>query len=152
GIDRLFDAVAANLLRQPSEPVLVVDAGTATTVNYISEAGAFEGGAILPGLGLGARALHHHTALLPLIDVGKLGQHPVVPLGRDTPGAISSGLWYGQIGAIRELVSRLAESASRPPLVLITGGNGRALAAALGNNVRFEPHLALSGLAHVAQI
>jgi type III pantothenate kinase len=150
GIDRLLDAVAANALRALDEPVVVVDAGTATTVNYISAEGAFEGGAILTGIELGARALHQYTALLPLIDVPSLLLHPVEPLGRNTPAAIGSGLWFGQVGAVRELVARLSESASRTPLVLVTGGNGRWLAPALGSHVRFEPDLALRGLAFVA--
>jgi len=151
GIDRLLDAVAANVLRRPEQPVVIVDAGTATTVNLVSAAGAFEGGAILPGLDLGARALHEHTALLPQIDVQVLLTTPAAPLGRDTRAAISSGLWFGQIGAIRELVARLSELTDRPPLVLVTGGNGRWLAPALGSDVRSEPDLALRGLAFVAQ-
>jgi type III pantothenate kinase len=151
GIDRLLDAVAANVLRAPTVPAIVIDAGTATTVNYISTEGAFEGGAILPGIELGARVLHQHTALLPLIDAQSLVLNPVEPLGRNTPGAIASGLWYGQVGAVRELVTRLSESADRPPLLLVTGGNGRWLAPALGPPARFERDLALRGLAIVAQ-
>jgi type III pantothenate kinase len=151
GIDRLLDAVAANVLRPPADPAVVVDAGTATTINFISAEGAFEGGAILPGLELGARALHQYTALLPLVDVQSLLLNPVAALGRNTPGAISSGLWYGQIGAIREIVARLAESVGRPPLVLVTGGNARWLAPALGGDVRCEPDLALRGLAFISQ-
>lgn len=131
GIDRLLDAVAANVLRRPDEAVVIVDSGTATTVDYLSAAGAFEGGAIMPGLELGARSLHQYTALLPLIDVPSLLADRVAPLGRNTIDAIRSGLWFGQIGAIRELVTRLAERSERPPLVLVTGGNGRWLAAAL---------------------
>jgi type III pantothenate kinase len=152
GIDRLLDAVAANVFRAPTEPAIVVDAGTATTVNYVSSEGAFEGGAILPGLELGARALHQYTALLPLIDMQSLVQNPVEPLGRNTPGAIASGLWFGQVGAVRELVTRLSDSAGPPPLLLVTGGNGRWLAPALGPDARYEPDLALRGLAFVAHV
>jgi type III pantothenate kinase len=151
GIDRLLAAVAANALRPPADPVIVVDAGTATTVDYVSAEGAFEGGAILPGLELGARALHQYTALLPQIDVQSLLIHPVAALGRNTHEAIQSGLWFGQIGGIREIVARLTEAASRRPLVLVTGGNGRWLAPALGDDVPHEPDLALRGLAFVAQ-
>jgi type III pantothenate kinase len=150
GIDRLLDAVAANVLRAPADPAIVVDAGTATTVNLVTAEGVFEGGAILPGIELGARALHQFTALLPLIDVQSLVLNPVMPLGRNTPGAIGSGLWYGHIGAVRELVKRLSESAHQPPLLLVTGGNGRWLAPALGPGARFEPDLALRGLAFAA--
>ena len=151
GIDRLLDAVAANLLRSDHQPAIVIDSGTATTVNAVSADGVFEGGAILPGLELGARSLHQHTALLPLIDVRSLADNPVVALGRNTHDAIKSGLWFGQIGAIRELTAHLAKSFGEPPLLLVTGGMGCRLAPALGENFRFEPDLALRGLAFVAQ-
>jgi type III pantothenate kinase len=152
GIDRLLDAVAANVLRRPGEPAIVIDAGTATTVDLVSADGSFEGGAILPGLELGARALHQYTALLPLIDVPELLEGPkVASLGKNTPDAIRSGLLYGQIGAIRELAARLADSVAEAPLLLVTGGNGRLLAAALGDPYRFEPDLALRALAWVGQ-
>jgi len=152
GIDRLLDAVAANVLRAPGEAAIVIDAGTATTVDLVSADGFFEGGAILPGLELGARALHQYTALLPLIDVPELLEGPkVASLGKNTPEAIRSGLLYGQIGAIRELAARLADNIPEEPLLLVTGGNGRFLAATLGDPYRFEPDLALRALAWVAQ-
>lgn len=151
GIDRLLDAVAANLLRSPQQPAIIIDTGTATTVNAVSVDGVFEGGAILPGLALQARSLHDYTALLPLIDVQTLAENPVAAPGRNTPAAIQSGLWLGKIGAIRELTSRFAKSFDKPPLLLVTGGMGRWLAPALGDDFRFEPDLALRGLAFVAQ-
>lgn len=151
GIDRLLDGVAANRLRAGNEPAIVVDAGTATTVNLVTAAGTFVGGAILPGLELAARSLHQYTALLPLVDVQLLRQNPVAPVGKDTRAAISSGIWFGQVGAIRELVAQLNADARVAPLVLVTGGNGRALCQALGSGFRFEPHLALRALACVAE-
>lgn len=151
GIDRLLIAVAGNVLRPPGVPMIVVGAGTATTVDRLTAEGAFDGGAIVPGLELGARALHQHTALLPLIDVQSLREETVPVLGRNTHDAVCSGLWFGHVGAIRELVSRLANSANAQPAVLITGGNGRWLAPALGSDFRYEPDLALRGLAYVAQ-
>jgi type III pantothenate kinase len=151
GIDRLLDAVSANALRAPADPAVVVDAGTATTVDYVSAEGAFKGGAILPGLELASRALHQYTALLPQIDVQSMLIHPVAALGRNTHEAIQSGLWFGQVGGIKEIVARLTEMAGRQPLVLVTGGNGRWLAPELGDEARCEPDLALRGLALVAQ-
>ena len=126
GIDRLLDCVAANLLRSQHQPAVVIDSGTATTVNAVSADGVFEGGAILPGLELGARSLHQHTALLPLIDVRLLADNPIAALGRNTHDAIKSGLWFGQIGGIRELTAHLAQShltqtLGEPPLLLVTG-------------------------------
>ncbi len=151
GIDRLLDAVAANVLRPQRDAAIIVDAGTATTVDLVSAEGAFEGGSILPGIELGARALHQYTALLPLIDVPALLADSVAPLGLSTREAIASGLWFGQIGAIRELMSRFERLVEGPIQVLVTGGNGRWLAPALRSDARFEPDLALRGLAFVAQ-
>jgi type III pantothenate kinase len=154
GIDRLLNGIAANALRPPETPAIVVSAGTATTVDLISSAGAFLGGAILPGLEMGARALHEQTALLPLIDLPELLRGDrVEPLGDNTVNAIRSGVWYGHLGAIREVVSHLTLLSERkPPLVLVTGGNGAALAGALGSAYRFEADLALRGLAVAAAI
>jgi type III pantothenate kinase len=151
GIDRLLDTVAANLLRAEHQPAVIIDAGTATTVNAVSPDGVFLGGAILPGLALQARSLHQYTALLPLIDVRSLADDPVDAVGRNTYEAISSGLWFGQVGAIRELTDQYVKSGGGPHLLLVTGGMGRWLAPALGADFRFEPHLALRGLAFVAQ-
>ena len=151
GIDRLLDAVAANLLRGPHQPALIIDTGTATTVNAVSADGVFEGGAILPGLHLQARSLHEYTALLPLIDVQTLAENRVGAVGRNTNAAIQSGLWFGKIGAIRELTAQLAQSFGKSPLLLVTGGMGRWLAPALGEHYRFEPDLALRGLAFVVK-
>jgi len=153
GIDRLLNAVAANVLRSAGRGAIVLSAGTATTVDLVLEDGTFAGGAILPGLELGARALHQFTALLPMIDVHALmAQGGVDALGRNTAAAISSGLWYGHLGAIREIVTRFGAAAARPPLIFVTGGNGHRLADALGAEYRFEADLALRGLAFVAQM
>jgi type III pantothenate kinase len=153
GIDRLLNAVAANVLRPADLGAVIVSAGTATTVDLVLEDGTFAGGAILPGLELGARALHQFTALLPMIDVlALMAQGGVDALGRNTPAAISSGLWYGHLGGIREIVTRFGATAARPPLIMVTGGNGHRLAQALGAEYRFEADLALRGLAFVAQM
>ncbi|RMF89255.1 MAG: type III pantothenate kinase, partial [Planctomycetota bacterium] len=72
GIDRLLDAAAADRLRREGSPAVVVDLGTAITVDLVSADGGFLGGAILPGLAMAARALHDYTDLLPLIDVTRL--------------------------------------------------------------------------------
>ena len=82
GIDRLLNAVAANVVRRKDLPAFIVDCGTATTIDCVSADGAFAGGAILPGFELCARALHHYTALLPLIPIEELaeGGKSVMPL------------------------------------------------------------------------
>ncbi|TXT32104.1 MAG: type III pantothenate kinase [Planctomycetota bacterium] len=130
GIDRLLNAIAVNELRRSDRPAIIVDSGTATTVDVVSADGAFEGGAILPGLALSAKALHEYTALLPLVSVPELGQATPEPLGRNTRAAIRSGLFWGQLGAVKELIARQAE---RDVDIFVTGGGGALLANFLEN-------------------
>ena len=91
GVDRLLDAVAANCLRTPGRPAVVVDVGTAITVDLLSAKGAFRGGAIVPGIAMSARALHEFTDLLPLIEMVELAAPPP-PVGTATTTAMRSGL------------------------------------------------------------
>lgn len=152
GIDRLLNAVAANCLRPQDRPVLIVDSGTATTVDAVSPAGEFLGGAILPGFELSARALHHYTALLPLIPLEDLIR-PTRPdaVGTNTRAAMQSGLYWGQVGAVRELLSQSCENLGfQNPLVLLTGGGGALLAAEFPA-AKWLPHLSLQGLALVLE-
>jgi len=156
GLDRLLNAIAANRIRRKSTPAIIVDCGTATTVDVVSETGAFSGGAILPGFTLCARALHRYTEVLPLISLEELFALPVSEdthpaLGKNTHEAIRSGVFWGQIGAIRELVDRLCESAcpgrgeDRDIDLLITGGGARLLVPHLPDAVHC-PSLPLQGL------
>ncbi len=107
GIDRILNAVACNRIRPTGTPAVIVDTGTATTVDSISPEGAFEGGSILPGFELCARAVHQYTALLPFVTIDELSNESHEPLGTSTREALRSGLLWGQIGAIRELVRLL---------------------------------------------
>jgi type III pantothenate kinase len=149
GIDRLLDAVAANRLRHPSTPAVVVDVGTAITVDLVAADGSFQGGAILPGIGMSARALHTFTDLLPLIDAEELCSPPP-PLGTSTVAALRSGLFWGTVGAIRQLLEILAGDAADPPNVFLTGGAGPIVARLLGDTARHVPHLTLAGIALAA--
>ena len=125
GPDRLLAAwAAASIL---GTPVIVVDLGTATTVDAVDADGFFLGGAILPGLGLAADSLAEGTARLPRIDV----ELPAAAIGDDTTSAIASGVVIGHIGAVRELAGRMHAQMDRggeaaPTKVVITGGFSEA--------------------------
>lgn len=150
GIDRLLNAIAANVLRSRHAPAIVVDSGTATTVDAVDAEGAFRGGVILPGFELSARALHRYTALLPLIEIEEIAPDGPPPLGRETRSALHSGLYWGQLGAVRELITRLSADESiaggAPPAVYLTGGGATLLKAHLPN-AEWKPYLSLQGLA-----
>lgn len=149
GVDRLVNAVAANRLRNPLRPAIVCDVGSAITVDAVAADGRFLGGAILPGIGMSARALHEFTDLLPLDDTIELAEPPT-PLGRATVPAIRSGLFWGAVGAMRELVSRLSGEIGGRPQVLLTGGAAPSVATLLvaddGETARYVPHLTLAGI------
>ena len=151
GIDRLLDAVAANHLRDPSRPAIIVDLGSAITVDLVSREGAFLGGVILPGIAMSARALHEFTDLLPLIEMSELTSPPP-PLGDSTVPAMRSGLFWGAVGGIRQLIELLADQTPGEPDVFLSGGVGPAVAQLLGPAVRHVPHLTLAGIALAARV
>jgi type III pantothenate kinase len=150
GVDRLLDALAADRLRRRDRPAVVVDVGTAITVDLVSADGAFLGGAILPGIAMSARALNEFTDLLPLVEMSELGTPPPA-VGQSTEAAVRSGLFWGAVGAIRALVGQTAVETGAEPDVFLTGGAGSAVAALVGPHARYVPHLTLSGIAVAAE-
>jgi type III pantothenate kinase len=128
GIDRLFDAVAANSRRSPGVPAVVIDAGSAVTVDLIDDSGAFTGGAILPGMRLMAKALHDYTALLPLLPPPD--KRPAVP-GTGTPAAMELGIFWAAAGGIQALVSEYCTFCRSRMEVFLTGGDGERLHSAI---------------------
>jgi type III pantothenate kinase len=159
GLDRLLNAVAANRLRQPDEGAIVIDSGTATTFEVVTTTGAFAGGAILPGLALSSKALHDYTALLPELSLAELGPELPQALGKETRGALRSGIFWGHVGAIRELTQQICTSLEwQSPLAvfdpndprprcraILTGGGGPWLGAVFPELQPF-PSLAMHGL------
>jgi len=142
GVDRLFDAVGA-IHQYPYRKLLVVDAGTAITINSISSDGIFEGGVIIPGLRLMGQALNQNTAQLPLVEISS---HFVFP-GKDTIRSIQSGLLSAAIGA----VEKCAKSYS-PELLLFTGGTGSQLSVGTDYDPKkFVPTLTLEGIRIAAE-
>jgi len=148
GLDRVLNAIAVNVIRKRNRSAIVIDSGTATTIDLISGDGVFTGGTILPGIELSAKALHHYTDLLPLIEMSELDHAGLTPPGRNTRDAIQNGILYGHIGAVREIVRRL--SAESKPHLILTGGAGQLLSHHLPE-ADFIPWLALRGLASTAE-
>ncbi len=153
GIDRLLNAVAVNTRRPTGAPAVIVDAGSAVTVDWIDGDGAFCGGAIFPGLRLMTKALNDHTALLPLVDVAY--PPPAMP-GATTRAAMEAGVYAAVVGGIQALVRRLAAQSSRPPQLYLGGGDGPTLEPGLntaGGGDRFFlwPEMTLEGLRLAAE-
>ena len=147
GIDRVCAAAAAHAARA-GRPVVVVDCGTATTVDMVSAAGEFLGGAILPGPALLARALAEGTSRLP--EVAALDTAPPPPLpGRSTQAAIAAGIGWGMRGAVARLVAEAQTAIGGTADVILTGGSAGVVRDALPGAVEM-PDLVLAGIALAA--
>jgi type III pantothenate kinase len=146
GVDRLAAAVAAAAIREPGRPAIVVDAGSAVTVDLVAADGAFEGGVILAGFRLQAEALFGGADLLPLAMLAPQDEPPPV-LGKNTEAAIRSGLFWGAVGAVRELIERLSEGLPARPHVFVTGGDLKRLAPLVAGDAQFVPNMVLAGIA-----
>ena len=115
--------------------MIVVDVGTAITVDAIAVDGAFVGGTIACGPAISVRALHQFTELLPLIDIK--WESPPAPFGKNTQEAMAAGIFWGMVGLVRELVSQQERLAGKTPQVIITGGGGRLLARQMGEETHY---------------
>ena len=149
GIDRLAAAAAAAVVRKQGRAAIVVDCGTAATVNLVSASGAFLGGAILPGPALMARALAEGTSKLP--EVAALDRDVPPPLpGRSTHEAIAAGIGWGIRGAIARLVEEARAAVGSDADLILTGGWRGAVRDALPGAVEM-PDLVLAGIALAAE-
>lgn len=119
GADRIANAIAASH-RYPNTHLIIIDFGTATTFCVVNAQKTYLGGAILPGMRLSVEALSNNTAKLPTVEIVKMEQ----ALGRSTVESIQSGIFYGAVGACRELTNRMKQEIfnEQPVLVLATGG------------------------------
>lgn len=153
GMDRLLNAVAANRIRKAGEPAIVIDVGTATTVDAVSAEGVFLGGAILAGPELTARALHEYTAALPHVTLEELARSEPPVIGRNTQEAIASGLYWGHWQSVWSYCARMMEPLGirHPPQTILTGGAAYLFVNRLSPAHTYLPHLTLQGLAVVAQ-
>ena len=116
GADRLVNAVAAHMTY--SGPLIVVDFGTATTFDVIDEDGNYVGGSIAPGINSSLEALHMAAAQLPLVAVDR----PDRVIGKGTIEAMQSGIYWGYLGLIEGLVSRVKDEFGESMTVVTTGG------------------------------
>jgi len=127
GSDRLADCIAA--YDRYGGPCIVVDFGTATKFEVISERGEYLGGAIAPGLGLSAEALFARAAKLSRVDI----KRPAKVIGTNTITHLQSGLYFGYIGLVDGILERILEelkqsTPDKAPRIVATGGLARQIA------------------------
>ena len=144
GADRIVNGVAAyeKFGRGAKAPLIVVDFGTATTLDAISAKGEYLGGAICPGVTISADALFQRAARLPRIDVRK----PSKIVGRTTVGAMESGLFYGYVGMVEGLVRRMTDELGGKAVCVATGGLADVIAPETSVVQHVDPDLTLHGL------
>jgi len=146
GADRVVNAVAAyeSYGKEPHIPVIVVDFGTATTFDAISDAGEYIGGVICPGIGISADALFQRAARLPRVDVRK----PPGIVGRTTVTSMQAGLFFGYVAMVDGIVGRMRAELSRGDRAacIATGGMADVLAGETSVIQHVDPDLTLRGL------
>ena len=143
GADRLVNAIGAHLL-YPGD-LIVIDSGTATTFDVVASDGAFEGGAIAPGINLSLQALHEAAAMLPRIAI----QRPERVIGKDTVSNMQSGVFWGYVALIEGMVARIKAEWGQPMTVIGTGGVASLFEGATESIDRFDPDLTIRGLLEI---
>ncbi len=141
GADRIVDAVAA--YEKYGGPVLVLDFGTATTYDYVTDKGEFAAGITAPGIRISSEALWKSAAKLPNIEIKK----PKSILAQETISSMQAGLMYGQIGQTEYIINKVKEETGIVDLkVVATGGLGRTIADETDTIDIYDSALTLDGL------
>ena len=146
GVDRLVNCVAAQ--ERYGGPLIVIDFGTATTFDIVGADGGYEGGVIAPGINLSIDALYRAAAQLPRITPEKPNQ----VIGKATAPAMKSGVFWGYIGLIEGLVSRIQAEYGAPMRVISTGGLAPLFAEATDAIGDVDGDLTLRGLQLIDQL
>ena len=140
GADRIVNAVAAHELYKGD--LIIIDFGTATTYCAVQGNGDYVGGVITPGVTISAEALFQRAAKLPRIDVRDPGQ----VICRNTVSSMQSGMFYGYVGQVEGLVSRMKAEMGDHVTVVATGGLAQLISSATDCIDHVEPMLTLEGL------
>ncbi len=141
GADRIVDVVAALELYGPP-PLIIVDFGTATVFDAVSDEGAYLGGAIAPGIGIASEALYERAAKLYRVEL----ERPRTAIGKNTIAAIQSGTLYGYVGLIEGMVARFQKELGGNARVIATGGWATLLAKETQVFDAVDLNLTLTGL------
>ncbi len=140
GADRIVNAIAA--YEKYGGPVIIVDFGTATTFCAVDKGGDYLGGAIAPGIGISTEALFQRAAKLPRIEQAK----PRTVICRNTVSIMQSGIIFGFVGQVDEIVRRMQAELGGPAAVVATGGLANLIAQESVTIQHVEPFLTLEGL------
>lgn len=140
GADRIVASIAA--FEKYGGPVIVVDFGTATTFDAVSAKGEYLGGAIAPGVKIAAEALYLKTAKLPRIEIAKSAK----AIGRTTVASMQSGIYFGTIGLVTNIIKAIQEELGGEATVVATGGDSPFISRAIDAISHEDAFLILEGL------
>jgi len=144
GADRIANSIAAyeTYGKKDKQPLIIADLGTATTFDAVSGKGEYLGGVICPGPQIAAEALFQRAARLPRVDVRK----PASVIGQTTIGAIESGLFYGYLGMVEAIITRMTDELGGKATCIATGGLAPLIVPESKLFVATEPDITLHGL------
>lgn len=145
GVDRWVAAIGSRSVESALD-VLIIDAGTAVTIDWLSSNNVFEGGVIIPGYQMMHAALIGNTQGIE----SKLQQTSRI-IGKTTSECVNSGISFGLIGAVERIVREMQRHIRKPCRIIVTGGGAEALSSAMKIEHYAEPRLVLLGLAQIAQ-
>jgi type III pantothenate kinase len=145
GADRIVNGVAA--FTKYRQSLIIIDFGTATTFDSISEKGEYLGGAISPGIMIAAEALFMKASKLPRVEIF---HPPASVIGKDTAASIQSGIIYGYAGLVDGMVRRMRSEMGSAPKVIATGGLAGLMHDVSETIEAVEPQLTLDGLRIIA--
>lgn len=140
GADRIVNGVAAYETHKCA--LVVVDFGTATTFDMISAEGVYLGGAIAPGVGISADALFSRASKLPRVDISR----PAQIIAKNTVNSMQAGIYFGYVGLVEGIVSRMKKEFGKPAMVVATGGLAATISESTDCVDLVDPFLTLEGL------
>ncbi|HAI75445.1 MAG TPA: pantothenate kinase [Microscillaceae bacterium] len=149
GMDRVAGVVGGQFL-YPNQAILVIDAGTCITYDYLNPAGEYQGGIISPGLQMRAKAMHEFTAKLPLLSADILTKPNPALTGNNTQEAMASGVFWGIVAEMNGIIE-MYQSDNQQLKVLITGGDAIFFETKLKPLIFAHPNLILTGLFRILQ-
>lgn len=140
GADRIVVAVAA--LQEYKPPLILIDMGTATTIEVVGEGNTYLGGCIMPGVGISLQALTSRTAQLPGIQLDR----PKKVIGKNTVDCMRSGVMYGAAAMLDGMLDRVEEEIGQKAAVIATGGMAELIVPLCRREIRLDQDLLLKGL------